>query len=69
MMVCPDCQGEGYVYLAFDIITRREFRVSKKEYLSLPDDEDVAVSQSRTECKSEAVRCHTCKGEGEIESY
>ena len=69
MVVCPDCQGDGLVYLAFDLITRMEFRVSKKEYFSLPIDEDDAVSQSRHECRSEAVKCHTCGGSGEIESY
>ena len=66
MVRCPDCLGEGVIYLAFDLITRKEYRVSKQEYIALPEDEDAAVAELKMECKCEIVTCHTCKGEGEI---
>lgn len=66
MVRCPDCLGDGVIYLAFDLITRKEFRVSKQEYIGLPEDEDTAISELRMECKSEIVRCRTCNGDGEI---
>lgn len=69
MVRCPDCLGEGVIYLAFALITRKEFRVSKEEYLSMSEDEDVAVAMARLECRSEIIECPTCHGEGEIPEY
>ena len=66
MVRCPDCLGEGVIYLAFDLILRKEYRVSKQEYIALPEDEDAAIAEAKSKCRSDIITCITCRGEGEI---
>ena len=64
MVRCPDCLEDGVIYLAFDLILRKEYRVSK--HIALPEDEDAAIAEAKSECRSDIVTCTTCRGEGEI---
>lgn len=64
---CPDCNGECWLYEAFDIISRNSFHISAEEYDELPDDEDLARKQNRRLCKGDIERCPTCDGRGFIE--
>lgn len=67
MKTCPDCNGEGWFYYAFNIENGESFLVSREEYENLPDDEERAAAMSLRLCKGEIERCDTCDGEGEVE--
>lgn len=64
--VCPECNGECWLYEAFDIIDRHSFRVSAEEYDDLPDNEDDAHKQNRRLCKGDIQRCPKCDGSGYV---
>lgn len=66
MMECPDCEGEGFHYYAFDTQHRRFKKVAELAFTILPADEDVARSLGLRWCQGIVKKCPTCKGEGEI---
>lgn len=63
---CPECEGTGMVYHAFDIRTRKFVRVTELEFMMLPDDEDVARSLNARCCQGCSEVCHMCDGEGRV---
>ena len=67
MVLCPDCNGTGYgPFMALNIRTRAEVRVTAISWDLLPADEDVAFLKGENYCKLPRECCPTCKGEGEI---
>lgn len=66
MTECPDCLGEGVIYLGFDMILRNFYRVTRLDYYDLPDDENEAARIGKAVCKGDIETCSTCNGEGVI---
>lgn len=66
MVDCPDCDGTGYYFYAFNIQSRKCKRVTQSAYEILPVDEDDANGMSAIWCQGDILPCDTCKGDGEI---
>lgn len=66
MVECPDCDGKGVYYFAFDTMYRRSARVTELTYEILPDNEDEAKELNARWCKGCIEVCETCRGDGEI---
>ena len=66
MVECPDCDGTGVYYYAFNTSTRKMSRVTELVFSMLPVDEDDARDSNTVWCQGYVEPCSTCHGEGEI---
>lgn len=66
MVECPDCDGAGLHFFAFDTKFRQFKRVTELAYDILPMDEDDARESNLRWCQGYAIPCDTCHGDGEI---
>lgn len=68
MVECPECHGTGEgPYYAFNIVTRKDVKCTKRAWHALPDDEDAAVAKGEHYCKQEHYDCPLCGGLGDID--
>ena len=68
-VTCPDCNGEGTRYYAYDLAAEDEYECTEEEYMGLPDDYDTACATRVGACKSWSRTCRRCGGRGEIYGY
>lgn len=63
---CPDCKGEGTIYIAYHINGVDETRVTALAYACLPATEEEARYLKKNWYQGEDFRCTKCWGEGKI---
>lgn len=67
MKECPECNGKGVHYYAYDMDSGDTYECTQEEYDTLPDEESMAELAGTRRCKAESEICRECDGCGEVE--
>ncbi|MCM1503370.1 MAG: hypothetical protein NC115_12020 [Bacteroidales bacterium] len=65
-MECPNCNGTGHLYWAYDIIKEDDVPVTMETWLCLPESEEDCRRKGQRYIKSDRAVCQMCEGEGYI---
>ena len=67
MVTCTACDGQGYHWHAYDIVTEDERECTEDEWEALPETEEEAEALGLTLINGEKETCDVCDGNGEVE--
>lgn len=63
---CEHCDGDGYIYHAFDLSEGEDTVCTETAWNIIPDDEDAAIARGERFFKGDKCLCPVCNGVGYI---
>lgn len=66
MTECDCCKGTGYIYYAYNFVTRESTECSEEDYYKLPDSIGATFAFGGQLIKGEIEICQECDGQGEV---
>lgn len=64
---CPECNGTGYKFYAYNFVTDDDKECTEDEWYSLPEDESQARAKHIHYVRGVREECDACDGTGEVE--